>query len=100
MLDTVGDVIGLLDHPDSPGDPFNIGAANEVSINELANQIVARTGSASRVVHVPSEVAYEAGFEDMERRVPDITKITSLTGWTPKRTLDDVIDHERAASSR
>ncbi len=55
-------------------------------------------------MHVPYEVAYEAGFEDMERRVPDITKITSLTGWTPKRTLDevldDVIDHERAASSR
>ena len=103
VLDTVSAVIGLLDHPDSPGDPFNIGADNEVSIDELAAMVVERTGSSSRIVHVPYEVAYEEGFEDMERRVPDITKITSLTGWTPKRTLDDilddVIDDQRRSSS-
>ena len=103
VLDTVAAVIGLLDHPDSPGDPFNIGADNEVSIDELAAMIVERTESSSRIVHVPYEVAYEEGFEDMERRVPDITKITSLTGWTPKRTLDDilddVIDDQRRSSS-
>ncbi len=92
VLDTVAAVIGLLDHPDSPGDPFNIGADNEVSIDELAAMVVERTGSSSRIVHVPYEVAYEEGFEDMERRVPDITKISSLTGWTPKRTLDDILD--------
>ena len=103
VLDTVAAVIGLLDHPDSPGDPFNIGADNEVSIDELASMVVDRTGSSSRIVHVPYEVAYEEGFEDMERRVPDITKITALTGWTPKRTLDDilddVIDDQRRSSS-
>ena len=58
----------------------------------------------SSIVHVPYEVAYEEGFEDMERRVPDISKITALTGWTPKRTLDDILDdvieHERAAERR
>ncbi len=103
VLDTVAAVIGLLDHPDSPGDPFNIGADNEVSIDELAAMVVERTGSSSRIVHVPYDVAYEEGFEDMERRVPDITKITALTGWTPKRTLDDilddVIDDQRRSSS-
>jgi UDP-glucose 4-epimerase len=88
----VAGVIALLDHPDSPGDPFNVGALNEVSMNELAETIVARTGSSSRIVHVPYDVAYEAGFEDMERRVPDIGKISALTGWSPKRSLDDILD--------
>jgi UDP-glucose 4-epimerase len=92
VLDTVAGVIALLDHPDSPGDPFNVGALNEVSMNELAETIVARTGSSSRIVHVPYDVAYEAGFEDMERRVPDIGKISALTGWSPKRSLDDILD--------
>jgi len=101
VLDTVAAVVALLDHPDSPGDPYNVGAFNEVSMNELAAAIVARTGSSSRIVHVPYEVAYEEGFEDMERRVPDIGRIVSLTGWSPKRTLDeildDVIEYQRAA---
>jgi UDP-glucose 4-epimerase len=104
VLDTVAGVIALLDHPDSPGDPFNVGALNEVSMNELAETIVARTGSSSRIVHVPYDVAYEAGFEDMERRVPDIGKISALTGWSPKRTLDDILDdvieHRRATAGR
>jgi UDP-glucose 4-epimerase len=104
VLDTVAAVVGLLDHPDSPGEPFNIGAANETSIDGLADLIVSKTGSSSAIVHVPYEVAYEEGFEDMERRVPDITKITSLTGWTPARTLDDILDdvieHERSRSTR
>jgi UDP-glucose 4-epimerase len=104
VLDTVAGVIALLDHPDSPGDPFNVGALNEVSMNELAETIVARTGSSSRIVHVPYDVAYEAGFEDMERRVPDIGKISALTGWSPKRSLDDILDdvieYRRATAGR
>lgn len=90
--DTVAAVIALLDHPDSPGDPFNIGALNEVSINQLAERILARTRSESAVRHIPYEVAYEEGFEDMERRVPDTNKIESLTGWKATRTLDDILD--------
>ncbi len=98
--DTVAGIVSLLDHPDSPGDPFNIGAMNEISINGLAELIVTRTGSSSQITHIPYEVAYEEGFEDMERRVPDIGKITALTGWAPTRTLEDILDdviaHERA----
>ncbi|HET9310283.1 MAG TPA: NAD-dependent epimerase/dehydratase family protein, partial [Actinomycetota bacterium] len=104
VLDTVAAVVALLDHPDSPGDPYNVGALNEVSMNELAEAIVARTGSSSQIVHVPYEVAYEAGFEDMERRVPDIGRISALTGWSPKRTLDDILDdvieHQRLTAAR
>jgi nucleoside-diphosphate-sugar epimerase len=100
VLDTVDAVVRLLDHPSSPGDPFNIGANNESTMNALAEAVVRRAGSGSRVVHIPYEVAYEEGFEDMERRVPDTAKLEALTGWRSTRTLDDilddVIDHERA----
>jgi UDP-glucose 4-epimerase len=92
VLDTVDAVIRLLDHPDSPGDPFNIGVRNEVSINGLAEAIVERTGSSSRIVHVPYEEAYEPGFEDMDRRIPDTTKLEALTGWSPSRSLEDILD--------
>jgi UDP-glucose 4-epimerase len=103
VADTVDAMIGLLDHPESPGEPFNIGAAHEISINDLATMIIERTGSRSDVVHIPYEVAYEQGFEDMERRVPDTSKLESLTGWTPthglEQTIDDVIESERSRLS-
>ncbi|MDX6595978.1 MAG: UDP-glucose 4-epimerase [Solirubrobacterales bacterium] len=92
VLDTVDAVVRLLDHPDSPGDPFNIGAQNETTMNGLAEAIVEATGSASDVVHVPYEVAYEEGFEDMERRMPDTTKLQTLTGWQATRSLGDILD--------
>jgi UDP-glucose 4-epimerase len=104
VLDTVDAMIRLLDHPDSPGDPFNVGAGFETSINELAKRIIDMTGSRSEVRHIPYDVAYERGFEDMERRVPDTSKIESLTGWVPERDLerilDDVISFERARAAR
>jgi UDP-glucose 4-epimerase len=98
--DTVAALVSLLDHPDSVGGVFNVGSQNEVSINELAELIIGMTGSRSRVVHVPYEVAYEEGFEDMERRYPDLGRIGALTGWRPQRSLDqilaDVVSYERA----
>jgi UDP-glucose 4-epimerase len=100
VADTVEAMIALLDHPDSPGEPFNIGANHETSINALAAMAIERTGSRSTVVHIPYEVAYEQGFEDMERRVPDTSKLEILTGWTPshdlEHTIDDVIEFERS----
>ena len=92
VSDTVAAIVSLLDHPDSPGDPFNIGAPNEVTINRLAEMVIEKTGASSQVVRIPYDVAYEKGFEDMERRIPDITKINGLTGWRPTRTLDDILD--------
>jgi UDP-glucose 4-epimerase len=98
--DVVGALLELLDHPGAVGDVFNVGARNEVSINELAELILAATGSSSPVVHVSYDVAYEEGFEDMERRVPDTGKVEALTGWRATRSLsdviEDVIEHERA----
>jgi len=98
--DTVAGLLALMDHPDSPGDPFNVGALNEVAIIDLAAMVRDRTGSSSEIVRIPYDVAYEHGFEDMERRVPDLGKIRGLTGWEPTRSLEDILDdviaYERA----
>jgi UDP-glucose 4-epimerase len=74
------------------GQVFNIGSNEEVTILELAERVKARTGSVSEIVLVPYEDAYEAGFEDMRRRVPDVGKINRATGWQPTTPLDKTID--------
>jgi len=75
------------------GEVFNIGSAEEVTIDELARRVIARTGSVSPVEYVPYEQAYEVGFEDMRRRVvPDTRKIRAAVGWAPTTPLDATID--------
>jgi UDP-glucose 4-epimerase len=91
----VGDVVGalleLMVEPGAIGQVFNIGNPEEVSIRQLAEQIKAETGSPSPVVTIPYDQAYEAGFEDMPRRVPDLRKIHQLIGYVPKVGLADII---------
>jgi len=84
-------VLALLAHEEAEGGVFNVGVTTEISINELAERIVALTNSASDIVHVSYDQAYESGFEDMERRRPDTAKLEKLTGWTPQRDLNDII---------
>ena len=104
VYDTVDGLLRLIDHPGAVGDVFNLGSQQEVSINELARLILEMTGSRSRRVHIPYERAYERGFEDMPRRVPDISKLRALTGWEPTRslaeTLGDVIEQEKLDLNR
>lgn len=101
VLDTVEALVGLLDHPNAVGGVFNVGAANEVTINGLAELVIQMSGSSSRIVRIPYDEAYEEGFEDMQRRVPDTTRIYDLIGWEAKRSLEDIIRdvlaHERAS---
>lgn len=92
VSDTVAAILGLLDHPGAVGDVFNVGSQHEISINDFANLVIRMVGSPSRVKHIPYDVAYEEGFEDMQRRVPDTTKIRSLTGWEPMRSLGETIE--------
>ena len=103
VRDTVRGLIGLMDEPRAVGDVFNIGTAEEVTINELAELVLELTGSDSKVVHIPYDKAYEKGFEDMQRRVPDTGKIEGLIGWratVPLRdTLTEIIAANRAAAS-
>jgi len=101
VLDTVEALVGLLDHPNAVGGVFNVGSANEVTINGLAELVIAMSGSGSSIVRIPYDEAYEEGFEDMQRRVPDTTRIYDLIGWEARRSLEeiirDVLAHERAS---
>ena len=91
----VGDVIGalvkLMDADEAVGQVFNIGSSEEVSIAELAERVKRLTGSDSEIVYVPYSEAYEEGFEDMPRRIPDISKVNKLVGFRPTMTLDGIL---------
>lgn len=89
--DVVRALVDLLDHPLAEGDVFNVGSTEEVTMLELAGRVIAAAGSESAVELVPYDVAYERGFEDMRRRVPDISKIERAIGWRPERELDQII---------
>jgi UDP-glucose 4-epimerase len=91
VADVIRALAGLLDRPDAVGEVFNVGSNDEISIYELARRIVDMTGSISAIELIPYDRAYEAGFEDMYRRVPDTGKLFRLTGWTPKHDLDEIL---------
>ena len=98
----VGDVVGallkLMVEPRAIGQVFNIGNPQEVSIGDLAQRVKQMTGSASPIQFVPYEKAYDPGFEDMPRRVPDLTRIRSLIDYEPKVQLDEIIERVIAQS--
>jgi UDP-glucose 4-epimerase len=102
--DVVRGMIALAQQPRAIGQVFNIGNPEEVSIRALAEKVRTMTGGRSSVVLIPYDEAYEAGFEDMPRRVPDITRIRSLVGFEPTVKLEEilrrVIDHMRARPGR
>jgi len=89
--DVVGALIKLVQEPKCVGGVFNIGNTEEISILDLARRIKTLTGSSSDIVLVPYDEAYEAGFEDMPRRVPDLTKIERLVGYAPTVGLDEIL---------
>ena len=89
--DAVWAVLSLTEHPSAVGEIYNIGGKEEVSIDELAYLVKEILQSPSPTVHVAYEEAYEEGFEDMRRRVPDISKIQKLIGYEPKFTLKNII---------
>jgi UDP-glucose 4-epimerase len=97
--DVVRAMVALIDEPRAIGQVFNIGNGHEITIGDLAVKVKQMTGSNSEIVNVPYEKAYEAGFEDMPRRVPDITRIKALVGYAPtvelEETLTRVIEHFR-----
>jgi UDP-glucose 4-epimerase len=90
--DVVGALMAVMNHPEAVGQVFNIGSHEEVTIRELAERVRALTDSSSEIVYVPYAEAYEVGFEDMPRRVPDISKIGALIGYRPKMTLDEILE--------
>jgi UDP-glucose 4-epimerase len=91
VRDAVEAVARLIRTPDAYGQVFNIGASQEVTINQLAELVRAAAGSTSKIVHVPYEQAYAEGFEDMLRRVPDVTKLERTIGFKPSTSLEQII---------
>jgi UDP-glucose 4-epimerase len=92
VTDVTGALMKLMDHPGAVGEVFNIGSSEEVTIRALAERVRALAGSQSEIVYVPYEQAYGEGFEDMPRRVPDISKVAALIGYRPTRSLDQILE--------
>jgi len=92
VADAVAGLLSVIDSESTVGDVFNIGNNHEISIRGLAELVISRLNSRSEVVSKSYEDAYGAGFEDMQRRIPDISKIKAATGWAPTRSLETIID--------
>ena len=91
VSDIVVAILGLVNSTESEGKVFNVGSRSEISIQGLAEKIRDITGSTSQIIYVPYDEAYEAGFEDMQRRRPDTGRIHDLFGWEPRLGLEDII---------
>jgi UDP-glucose 4-epimerase len=92
VSEVVESVLRLVDRRDTWGQVYNVGSTHEISINELAELVCERTGGRSRIVHVPYEEAYAEGFEDLGRRVPDVSKLERAIGFRPTLTTAEIVD--------
>ncbi|MBT7693285.1 MAG: NAD-dependent epimerase/dehydratase family protein [Gemmatimonadales bacterium] len=99
VSDVVGALVSLSEHPDAFGKVFNLGGAEEISIGDLAERIIELVGSQSELEYIPYDDAYEEGFEDMARRVPNTTRANRLVGFEPSVGLDEII-HSVIADQR
>ena len=99
VSDVVGALVSLSEHPDAFGKVFNLGGAEEISIGDLAERIIELVGSRSELELIPYDDAYEEGFEDMARRVPNTTRANRLVGFEPSVGLDEII-HSVIADQR
>ena len=100
VADVVRGLIGLMESTASYGQVFNIGSGGEITIRDLAMQIKEKARSSSEIQYIPYTEAYEAGFEDMVRRVPDTTKIGKAIGWKPSIPLGQILDDVIASQKR
>jgi UDP-glucose 4-epimerase len=91
VADVVGALMKLVAEPKAVGQVINIGTMQEVTILQLAERVRELSGSPSTIRFVPYDQAYESGFEDMPRRVPDLTRVRSLIDYEPKNGLDDIL---------
>jgi len=92
VRDTIEALIRLMDSPQVIGEVVNVGSTEEITIEDLARRVKERIGSSSPIEYVSYDQAYEAGFEDMMRRVPSIEKLYALTGFRPRISLNEIID--------
>jgi UDP-glucose 4-epimerase len=91
VADAVEAIVMIAATASTIGDVYNVGGTGEVTIKQLAEQVLSVTGSKSAITYTPYSEAYPAGFEDIQRRVPDISKVKSAIGWTPTKDLTQII---------
>ncbi len=91
VYDVIEGLVALIDCKRAPGEIFNLGSTEEISINDLAKKVIVAAGSSSEIKHIPYSEAYGPGFEDMFRRVPDISKARTWIGYNPTLSLDEII---------
>jgi len=91
VSDTVGALAQLIEHSQAVGQIFNVGSAEEITIGDLAALVKTMTGSASPIQYIPYDEAYEEGFEDMQRRVPDISRIRNLLKFQPSHDIRQIV---------
>jgi len=91
VQDTIRALVGLMDAREVVGEIFNVGSTERVTIDELADRVLALTGSNSEIVRVPYEDVYGQGIEDMLHRQPSIEKVSAAIGWQPTRSLDEIL---------
>ena len=92
VKDVVKALVALMDRPEAVGEIYNIGASTEISILDLARRVKEITKSASPIVLIPYDDAYEAGYQDMPRRIPDTSKLRNLVGFAPTTDIDEIVD--------
>jgi UDP-glucose 4-epimerase len=100
VADAVRAILTVAKTDSTIGEVYNIGGVGETTIKQLAEKIIALTKSTSAITYTPYDQAYTAGYEDMQRRVPDITKIKNAIGWSPENTLDSIIDDVAAEMNK
>jgi UDP-glucose 4-epimerase len=100
VSDAVRAILMIAKDDSTIGEVYNVGGVGEVSIKELADKIIERTNSKSTISYTPYDEAYPIGYEDMQRRVPDISKIKSALGWAPEKSLDNIIDDVAAEMAK
>lgn len=91
VKDAVDAMIRLMEHPAAVGEVFNVGSQEEITIRSLAEKVIELTQSSSRLIYVPYDEAYEEGFEDMQRRIPAIHKVSQLIGFKPSLNLEGIL---------
>jgi len=100
VKDVVPALVELLMNPKAYGRVFNVGSNSELSVKELAERVLRKTRSKSEIKYIPYNEAYPAGFEDMQRRIPDLSRIGDLIGFKPARSLDDILEDVIEEQSR
>jgi UDP-glucose 4-epimerase len=99
ISDVIRALLLVIDSDQAVGEVFNIGNNQQSSINQLADRVISLLGSKSKIEKIPYADAYPQGFEDMQRRVPDISKIKRVLGWSPQLDLDQIIKDIAASYS-